>query len=57
VVEPDIPTNEVRTTALPRRRQIDLAIAATAQIAGVLLLTHNLGDFEIIKDLVDIRRS
>lgn len=40
----------------PRRRQIDLAIAATAQVEGVPLLTHNLADFEIIKDLVDVRR-
>ncbi|MGI8556283.1 MAG: PIN domain-containing protein [Pyrinomonadaceae bacterium] len=40
----------------PRRRQIDLAIAATANAEGVPLLTHNLADFEIIKDLVDARR-
>ena len=40
----------------PRRRQIDLVIAATAQAEGVPLLTHNLSDFEIIKDLVDVRR-
>lgn len=40
----------------PRRRQIDLAIAATALAEGVPLLTHNLADFEIIKDLVDVRR-
>lgn len=40
----------------PRRRQIDLAIAATAEVEGVPLLTHNLADFEIIKDLVDVRR-
>lgn len=40
----------------PRRRQIDLAIAATALAEGVLLLTHNLADFEIIKDLVDVQR-
>lgn len=40
----------------PRRRQIDLAIAATAQAEGVPLLTHNVADFEIIKDLVDVRR-
>lgn len=40
----------------PRRRQIDLAIAATANAEGVPLLTHNLADFEIIKDLVDVRR-
>ncbi len=40
----------------PRRRQIDLAIAATAQVEGVPLLTENLGDFQIIDDLVDARR-
>lgn len=40
----------------PRRRQLDLAIAATAQVEGVPLLTHNLADFEIIKDLVDVRQ-
>lgn len=40
----------------PRRRQIDLVIAATAQTEGVPLLTHDLADFEIIKDLVDARR-
>lgn len=39
----------------PRRRQIDLAIAATATIEQVPLLTHNLADFEIIKDLVTAR--
>jgi len=39
-----------------RRRQIDLAIAATAQVEGVPLLTKNLGDFQIIDDLVDARR-
>jgi len=40
----------------PRRRQIDLAIAATAQVEGVPLLAENLGDFQIIDDLVDARR-
>ena len=40
----------------PRRRQIDLAIAAAALAEGVPLLTHNLADFEIIKDLVDVQR-
>lgn len=40
----------------PRRRQIDLAIAATAQVEGVPLLTENIGDFQIIDDLVDARR-
>lgn len=40
----------------PRRGQIDLAIAATAQVEGVPLLTENIGDFQIIDDLVDARR-
>ncbi len=40
----------------PRRRQIDLAMAATAIVERVPLLTHDLADFEIIKDLVDARQ-
>ncbi len=40
----------------PRRRQIDLAIAATATVEQVPLLTHNAADFQIIDDLVDARR-
>ena len=40
----------------PRRCQIDLAIAATAQVEGVPLLTENIDDFQIIDDLVDARR-
>ncbi|MET0996021.1 MAG: PIN domain-containing protein [Mycobacterium sp.] len=39
----------------PRRRAIDLAIAATANIHGVPLLTHSTGDFQIISDLTDAR--
>lgn len=39
----------------PRRRAVDLALAATANIHEVPILTHNLGDFEIIRDLVDVR--
>jgi predicted nucleic acid-binding protein len=39
----------------PRRRAIDLAIAATANVEGVPLLTHNPSDFEIIGDLTDAR--
>jgi predicted nucleic acid-binding protein len=39
----------------PRRRALDLAIAATANVHGVPLLTHNTGDFQIIDDLVDVR--
>ncbi|WP_448073617.1 PIN domain-containing protein [Georgenia yuyongxinii] len=40
----------------PRRRQIDLAIAATACVEQVPLLTADLADFAIIEDLVDARR-
>lgn len=40
----------------PRRRQIDLAIAATACVEGVPLLTHNIADFQIINDLVEALR-
>ncbi len=39
----------------PRRRQLDLAIAATAVVEQVPLLTLNLADFRIINDLVDAR--
>jgi len=39
----------------PRRRAIDLAIAATANVNGVPLLTHDLDDFQIISDLTDVR--
>lgn len=39
----------------PRRRALDLAIAATANVHGVSLLTYNTKDFEIIADLVDVR--
>jgi predicted nucleic acid-binding protein len=39
----------------PRRHSIDLAIAATANVHGVPLLTHNTGDFQIISDLVNMR--
>jgi predicted nucleic acid-binding protein len=39
----------------PRRRALDLAIAATASVHGVPLLTHNVNDFEIIADKLDIR--
>jgi toxin FitB len=41
----------------PRRRALDLAIAATANAHNVPLLTHNIADFELIADLVDVRRS
>jgi predicted nucleic acid-binding protein len=39
----------------PRRRAMDLAIAATANAHGVPLLTHNRRDFQIIGDLTDAR--
>jgi toxin FitB len=39
----------------PRRRAMDLAIAATANVHGVPLLTHDSADFQIIDDLVDVR--
>lgn len=42
--------------AQPRRRAMDLAIAATANVYRVPLLTHNAGDFQVIQDLVDVRR-
>lgn len=39
----------------PRRRAMDLAIAATANSVGVPLVTHNDADFKLIDDLVDVR--
>lgn len=41
--------------AQPRRRAVDLAIAATANVHGVPLLTHNAKDFHVIGDLVELR--
>jgi predicted nucleic acid-binding protein len=38
----------------PRRRAMDLVIAATANASGVPLLTHNVADFQIIDDLVQV---
>jgi toxin FitB len=40
----------------PRRRAIDLAIAATANVHRVPLLTDNVDDFRLIEDLVDVQR-
>ena len=40
----------------PRRRAFDLAIAATAKVNRATLLTYNAKDFEIVADLVDVRR-
>lgn len=39
----------------PRRRAIDLVIAATANVHGVPLLTHDARGFKPIADLVDVR--
>jgi len=39
----------------PRRRYADLAIAATANVHDAVLVTHNLKDFTIIEDLVQVR--
>jgi toxin FitB len=41
--------------AQPRRRAVDLVIAATANAHGVPLLTHNAKDFQVIADLVEVR--
>jgi toxin FitB len=38
----------------PRRRAVDLAIAATANVAAVPLLTRNADDFRRISDLVTV---
>jgi predicted nucleic acid-binding protein len=39
----------------PRRRAVDLVIAATANVHQVPLLTRNMKDFASISDLVDVR--
>jgi predicted nucleic acid-binding protein len=39
----------------PRRRAIDLAIAATTNVHAVPLLTHDLADLHLIADLLDAR--
>lgn len=39
----------------PRRRAMDLAIAATANVHRVPLMTYNIKDFQIIADNVDLR--
>jgi toxin FitB len=41
----------------PRRRPIDLAIAATANVHGVPLLTADVADLAIINDLVSVQFS
>lgn len=40
----------------PRKRTMDLAIAATANVHQVPLVTENIADFQIISDLVDARQ-
>lgn len=44
-----------RAGGKPRRRAIDLAIAATANAHRIPLLTHNARDFRAIDDLIDVR--
>jgi predicted nucleic acid-binding protein len=39
----------------PRRRALDLAIAATANVHRVPLLTYNAKDFQIVADHLDVR--
>jgi predicted nucleic acid-binding protein len=41
----------------PRRRAIDLAIAATASVHGVPLLTADVADLAIIEDLVEVEAA
>ncbi len=41
----------------PRRRAMDLAIAATANVAGVALVTHDVADFRLIDDLVEVQAA
>jgi toxin FitB len=41
----------------PRRRAVDLAIAATANVHGVPLLTADVDDLSLIEDLVEIRAA
>lgn len=38
----------------PRRRTMDLAIAATANVHGAVLLTSDVADLEIVNDLVNV---
>lgn len=43
--------------AKPRRRDADLAIAATANVHGATLLTHNTEDFKVISDLIALEAA
>jgi predicted nucleic acid-binding protein len=45
----------VERSGRPRRRAMDLLIAATANVARVPLLTRDGGDFALIEDLVDVQ--
>lgn len=45
----------VRRGGNPRRRQIDLAIAATAVVEKVPLLTYDVADLLIVEDMIDAR--
>lgn len=40
-----------------RQRMNDLAIAATANVYGLALVTHNVKDFAVLDDLVDVRAA
>lgn len=40
----------------PRGRNADLAIAATANVHGAVLITHDVKDFKIVEDLVRVRK-
>jgi len=46
----------VRRGASPRRRQIELAIAATAAVEQVPLPTYDIADFRLIGDMVGARQ-
>lgn len=39
----------------PRRRSVDLAIAATANVHDAVLLTRDVKDFRVLEGLVDVR--
>jgi toxin FitB len=41
----------------PRRRSLDLVIAATANVHGVPLLTRNAADLALVADLVQVRAA
>ncbi len=41
----------------PRKRVADLAIAATAIVHEAALLTHNVKDFKIVEDLVEVKAA